>query len=201
MAYVSRPPAGLFGGYEVGFYAPDGTWHSHTSRLSHSAADELVNTLNGGNAAATRIEAERWQEAERDRRRDEANERRAQEKAALKLERERRAAADLEAANLARLERMNAETVATNARQRAEWQQTQERERAEWVAARDAERYKWLAAQAEDRRRAEAEAAEQLRKFPPKQTVTVGGIAQWNGIIAYRLKTGEVVTVSVTDIV
>lgn len=201
MGYVSRPPSGFFGGYEVGFYAPDGNWHSHSSGLSHSAADELVNTLNGGNVAVSRIEAERQQEADQQRWRHEANERRAQERAALKLERERRAAADQEAANLAKRERMNAETAATNARQQAEWQQTQEHERAAWVAARDAERDKWLATQAEDRRRAEAEVAEQLRKFPPKQTITVGGLTGWNGNIAYRLRTGEVVAVPVTDIV
>ncbi|KRQ20559.1 MULTISPECIES: hypothetical protein [Mycobacteroides] len=201
MAYVSRPPSGFFGGYDVGYYTPDGNWQSHTAGLSQSAADELVNTLNGGNVASSRIEAERREEAERQRRRDEANERRIQEKAALKLERERRSAAEQEAANLAKRERMNAETAVTNERQRAEWEQAQERDRAAWIAARDAERDKWLATQAEDRRRAEAEVAEQLRRFPPKQTVTIGGLDGWHGNIAYRLRTGEVVTVPVTDII
>ncbi len=47
MAYVSRPPSGFFGGYDVGYYTPDGNWQSHSAGLSQSAADELVNTLNG----------------------------------------------------------------------------------------------------------------------------------------------------------
>lgn len=170
--YVVRPPDRFSRWHEVGYYKPDGEWERHTGGLGSAAADELVNQLNGGSAAVSQEYLDRLEQMDRERRRDDAEERRAREAAELQREQERRAAAEQEAANIAERARLE---EASNAR--------------------------WLETEQENRRRAEAERAEQLRMYPPRELRGVGGLADWNGIVAFRLKAGGSVDVPVDDIV
>lgn len=174
MSYVVRETGGFFGGYEVGHYAPDGDWIPHSRTRYQSDAEDQVNVLNGGNHTASREHLEHAAQLDRDRRKHESAERRAQEGAARELERQRAASAELEATNLAEA-----------ARQQRNWAQAQLDSQANW-----------LAVQEENRRRAAEEAAEQLRLYPPQVTVVRGGSASWDGIVTFHFRNGEVVALS-----
>ncbi|KXP08810.1 hypothetical protein [Tsukamurella pseudospumae] len=163
MAYVIQFERGGWLGKDkwwVGHYAPDGEWIVHSCNFSQEEAEDEVNLLNGGNAAAIRQQAQ------------------AQATDHLAAETARAAAAEREAANLAEQQRLLAEQA-----------HRQERERAAWLAAQEA-----------DRRRAQEQAAEQLRLYPPTETKAVGGVAAWDGSIAFHLSNGEMVLLSVKEI-
>ncbi|MEC4616439.1 hypothetical protein [Tsukamurella tyrosinosolvens] len=97
---------------------------------------------------------------------------RDREDAELRLQQERRAVAEQEAENLAAQAELG-----------------------------EAERARWLAAQEEDRQRARAEAAAELRRYPPRELRGVGGLSGWDGMVNFRRKDGEFVSVQVSAIV
>lgn len=65
----------------------------------------------------------------------------------------------------------------------------------------EAERARWLDTQREDRQRAKAEAAAELRRYPPRELRGVGGLSGWDGMVNFRRKDGEFVSVQVSAIV
>ncbi|KMV19592.1 hypothetical protein ACT17_05950 [Mycolicibacterium conceptionense] len=97
---------------------------------------------------------------------------RAREDAELRVQQQRWAAAEQESANLAAQAQLG-----------------------------ESERARWLAAQEEDRQRARAEAYEELRRYPPRELRGVGGLSGWDGVVDFRRKTGETISIPVTAIV
>ncbi|AUN38646.1 hypothetical protein [Tsukamurella tyrosinosolvens] len=111
--------------WKVGYHSPDGEWRHYSTWYSSEEAEEEVNLLNGGNAAATRRHLEAQSEAE------------------LALEQERRATAEQVAANLAERERLLAEQAHQQDLERAKWAaaQKEDRRRAQEEAAEQLRRY------------------------------------------------------------
>lgn len=184
MAYVIRNK-------EVGYYAPDGTWVKHAFFYRLQDAEREANILNGGDGGAAAELARENRQAQRDLAETVRQAERDRENAEQAIAYARQEAAQREANNLAAQARLQQDAAQAAADQLAATAAETARAQQEWVRAQEQNHANWLVAQEEARRRAQVEAAEQLKKWPPTQRVIVGGLQDWDGTVAYRLKSGE----------